>query len=86
MVVLTADHGVAYRPGQPRRAPTPGNFSDIAAVPLLIKYPGETEGRIDDSPARTIDIVPTIAKELGAKLPWKAAGRPLGTAPGPRGA
>ena len=32
--------------------------------------------------ARTIDIVPTIAKELGAKLPWKAAGRPLGTASG----
>lgn len=85
LVVLTADHGVAYRPGQPRRAPTPGNFSDIAAVPLLIKYPGESEGRIDDSPARTIDIVPTIAHELGAKLPWKAAGRPLGAGSGSQG-
>jgi hypothetical protein len=82
LVVLTADHGVSYRPGEMRRAPTPGNFSDIAAVPLLIKYPGESEGRIDDSPARTIDIVPTIARALGVDLPWEAAGRPLGSGAG----
>jgi hypothetical protein len=78
MVIVTADHGVSYRPGEPRRAPTEANISDIAAVPLLIKYPGEQGGRFDDSMVRTIDIVPTIADRLGAELPWDADGRPIG--------
>jgi hypothetical protein len=77
MIVITADHGVSYRPGKPRRAPTRDTISDIAAVPLLIKYPAEQRGRVDDSMVRTIDIVPTIADRLGAKLPWQADGRPI---------
>jgi hypothetical protein len=84
MVVLTADHGVSFRPGHPRRGPDPENLSDIAGVPLLIKYPGRAGGAIDDSPVRTIDIVPTIAAELGERLPWDAEGRPIGSGPLPR--
>ncbi|MEA2419855.1 MAG: hypothetical protein QOE60_2061 [Thermoleophilaceae bacterium] len=78
LVVVTADHGVSFRPGEPRRKPTPGNLSDIASVPLLIKYPNRPGGRIDDSFVRTLDVVPTIAAELGVKLPWEAQGRPIG--------
>jgi hypothetical protein len=78
LVILTADHGVSYRSGQARRAPYPGNASDIAGVPLLIKHPQQHDGRVVDSMARTIDIVPTIARELGVELPWEADGRPLG--------
>jgi hypothetical protein len=78
LVILTADHGVSYRSGQPRRAPYPGNASDIAGVPLLIKRPGERAGRVDDSMVRTIDIVPTIAHELGVDLPWEADGHAIG--------
>jgi hypothetical protein len=81
LVVVTADHGVSYRAGQPRRAPVAGNGSDIAAVPLLIKYPDRPGGRVDDSFVRTIDVVPTIAHALGVDLPWSAEGRPIG-APG----
>jgi hypothetical protein len=76
LIVVTADHGVSYRPGEPRRAPDSGNASDIAAVPLLIKYPGRA-GRVDDSFVRTIDVVPTIAHALGARLPYAADGRPV---------
>jgi len=75
LIVVTADHGVSYRPGQPRRSPVEGNGSDIAAVPLLIKYPGRAGGRVDDSFVRTIDVVPTIADALGARLPYHADGR-----------
>jgi hypothetical protein len=78
LVVITADHGVSFLEGQPRRAPTSTNFSDIAAVPLVIKYPNRPGGRVDDSYVRTLDIVPTIAAELGVDLPWRAAGRPIG--------
>ena len=78
LVAVTADHGVSFRPGEPRRNPTAGNFSDIAAMPLLIKYPDRPGGRIDPSFVRTLDLVPTIAAELGVKLPWSAEGRPIG--------
>jgi hypothetical protein len=75
LIVVTADHGVSYRPSQPRRSPVEGNGSDIASVPLLIKYPGRAGGRVDDSFVRTMDVVPTIADALGAKLPYHPDGR-----------
>jgi hypothetical protein len=75
LIVVTADHGVSYRPGLPRRSPVAGTGSDIASVPLVIKYPGRAGGRVDDSFVRTIDVVPTIADALGAKLPYQPDGR-----------
>jgi PAS domain-containing protein len=78
LVVVTADHGVSYRAGMSRRGPQAANASDIAAVPLFIKYPRQRRGRIDDSMVETTQIVPTIADVLGARLPWKADGRPIG--------
>jgi hypothetical protein len=77
LIVVTADHGVSYRPGEPRRSPDDGNASDIAGVPLLIKYPGRRGGRIDDSFVRTIDVVPTIVHAVGGRLPYDADGRPV---------
>ena len=49
-------------------------------MPLFVKLPGQKRGRIDDSAARTIDIVPTIARELGIRPAWRLDGRPLGRA------
>jgi hypothetical protein len=69
LVVVTADHGVSFIPGQHRRTVTPANFSDIASVPLFVKLPHQTTGRIDDGDVDTTDIVPTIADVLGVKLP-----------------
>jgi len=77
LIVVTADHGVSYRPGEPRRAPDKGNASDIAGVPLLIKYPDRPGGRIDDSFVRTVDVVPTIVHALGGRLAYEASGRPV---------
>ena len=58
-------------------------MSDIASMPLFVKYPHERTGRIDDRMARTIDVVPTIARALGTRLPWRAEGRPLQDVPAP---
>jgi sulfatase-like protein len=77
LVIVTADHGVSYRVGQPRRRPTPGNLQDIAFVPLFVKLPHQHVGRISDTFARTIDVVPTIARTLGVRIPWHVDGRPL---------
>ena len=74
LVIVTADHGVSYRPGGERRTTTTSNLSDIASMPLFVKYPHERTGRVDDRMARTIDVVPTIARALGTRLPWRARG------------
>jgi len=77
LVIVVADHGVSFRPGQPRRKPTPGNLQDIAFVPLFVKLPHQHAARIDDGFAQTIDVVPTIAHVLGVKFPWHLDGRSL---------
>ncbi len=77
VVVVTADHGVSFRLGEPRRNLTRANFPDIALVPLLVKAPGQKRGRIVDDLARTIDVLPTIADAANARLPWQLDGHSL---------
>ena len=74
LVIVTADHGVSFHPGDRRRGITPTNVGDIANVPLLVKRPGQSEGEIVDRHVRTTDIVPTIADVLGQPLPYAADG------------
>jgi hypothetical protein len=75
LLVVCADHGVSFRPNGSRRNVSVRNLGDIAGVPLFIKAPGQTKGRVDQTPARTIDILPTIGDYLGAD--WKLEGRSL---------
>jgi hypothetical protein len=77
LLVVTADHGVSFRAGQKRRPLSPANLQDIAFVPLFVKVPGQRRGRTVHARARTIDILPTIAKALGVAIPWHVDGRPL---------
>ena len=68
MVVVTADHGMAFVPGVSRRTPTDRTLPDIVSVPLFIKRPGQVAGRISDDNVEIIDVLPTIADELGLPL------------------
>ncbi len=68
LVVLVADHGVSFRAGDRRRTPTPTNLHDVASIPLLIKTPGQEAGSVRRGAVRTIDVLPTIARELGIRL------------------
>jgi hypothetical protein len=65
MIVVTADHGFAFRAGCSRRDPQGETLSDLIPVPLFIKYPQQTESMISDRNVETIDILPTIADVLG---------------------
>jgi hypothetical protein len=67
LVVVTADHGIGLRPGGSRREIKREDFAGIAGVPLFIKRPGQRASRIDDAPARSIDVMPTIASIIGAR-------------------
>ena len=77
LVVVTADHGVSFRPNTPRRNISARNLVDIAFMPLFVKLPGQHRGRIDDSFVQTIDVLPTIAAALHTRLPWPVDGKPL---------
>lgn len=86
MVVVTADHGIAFEPGAPIRglgaAPMPDStMPDMGWVPLIVKAPGQTEGAVDDRNALTIDVLPTMADLLGIEMPWRVDGRSLAGRP-----
>ena len=69
LVVVAADHGVSFRPGEPLRDVTPANVGDVGAVPLFIKQPGGRNRGTDLAPAQGIDVLPTILEGIGAKAP-----------------
>jgi hypothetical protein len=77
LVVVLADHGVSFQPGVSRRSAVPENFPAILSVPVFIKAPGQSTGRMDARTAETIDIMPTIADILGRPLHWTFDGRSL---------
>jgi hypothetical protein len=77
VVVVTADHGVSFRPGVNQRLLQPENVGEILSIPLIIKAPGLEPGLTSDRNAESIDIAPTIAEALGAPLPWKQDGQSL---------
>jgi sulfatase-like protein len=70
LLVVTADHGIAFQVGVgDRRQVTSGNIEQIAPVPMFIKAPGRTKGRVNRAFARTIDVLPTVARLTGVGVP-----------------
>src|SRR5215210_5093461 len=48
LIVVTADHGYSFRVGvKSRRLISDENVDEIAPVPLFVKAPGQTEGKLD---------------------------------------
>jgi hypothetical protein len=84
LVAVVADHGISFRLGHDRRLVRRANVQDIAPVPFLLKAPGQHRGRISDRPLQTIDVLPTVADELGIEIPWTVDGRSALADPKPR--
>jgi hypothetical protein len=68
LVVITADHGVSFRPGRPFKGLERITAPDIVSVPLFVKLPGQREGRIDDRNMQAIDVLPSLASALHVQL------------------
>ncbi len=76
MVVLTADHGVAFRKGVfDRRKANEKNADEISPVPLFIKAPGQDKGKVNREVVETTDILPTMLDVLNIEPPEKTDGR-----------
>jgi Sulfatase len=60
LIVVLADHGVAFPHSLQRRRLKRGTAAEIAPIPLFIKAPGQKMGKVDDAYVETIDILPTM--------------------------
>jgi len=76
LIVVTADHGVAFRKGLfDRRKADDDTWDALSPVPLFVKEPGQEKGRLIDSIVETTDVLPTIAELLDIELPDETDGK-----------
>ena len=64
LVIVTADHGGAFEPGELRRTETEKQYAEVLNIPLFVKYPGSQEASVDDRFVQTVDIMATVAEVL----------------------
>ncbi|MGV9213095.1 sulfatase-like hydrolase/transferase [Micromonospora sp. RB23] len=83
LVVVTADHGVSFRPGAQGRGmdAIKAAAGEVAWVPMFVKEPRQQTGRVDDRNWEHVDLLPTVADEAGIRLPWRMDGRSARQAP-----
>jgi len=60
LIVVAADHGVAFPHARERRRLRRETAAEIAPIPLFIKAPNQKQPKTDDAWVETIDILPTI--------------------------
>jgi hypothetical protein len=60
LIVVAADHGVAFPRARQRRRLHRNTAAEIAPIPLFIKAPDQKKPKVDDAYVETIDILPTI--------------------------
>jgi hypothetical protein len=76
MIVVHADHGVAFTEGRYYRA-LEGLEGEVARIPLFVKYPRQRDPKVDDRNVELIDLVPAIADAVDVRLRWDVDGRSL---------
>jgi hypothetical protein len=74
LVVMGADHGEGWVPGEKPRSLGKTNAPDLLWVPQFIKAPGQDKGVVDDRNWEQVDLLPTIAEQVDIKVPWKMEG------------
>jgi hypothetical protein len=60
LIVVAADHGVAFPQARERRRLSPKTAREIAPIPLFIKAPDQRTAKVNGSWVSTIDILPTV--------------------------
>ncbi|HEV7847063.1 MAG TPA: sulfatase-like hydrolase/transferase [Thermoleophilaceae bacterium] len=75
LIVVAADHGVAFPQARERRRLSRQTAREIAPIPLFIKAPGQNSAKVNNSWVETIDILPTIFDVLNLDPRVKMDGR-----------
>jgi hypothetical protein len=81
MLIVTADHGITFVPGETYRDKinplSRGTLEDIYRIPLFIKYPRQESSSISDCAASSIDLLATIIDVTNVKPEWETQGKSL---------
>lgn len=64
LIIITADHGENMTDHEDYFSHGDNLYNSLVHVPLLIKFPGQTEGMTVDDYVRTIDALPTVLDYL----------------------
>jgi Sulfatase len=75
LLVVTADHGEGFVPGEQARTMDAATAADLSWIPMFLKMPGETQGKLDERNWTHVDLVATLADALHVKLPQTLAGQ-----------
>ncbi len=89
VLVVTADHGIAFTPGRNARGlgdetVPPSLYPQVLWAPLFVKASGQRAGSVSDANVMSIDVLPTVARLVGFDLPWRVDGVPAGERRDPR--
>jgi arylsulfatase A-like enzyme len=78
LIIVTADHGEALGD---RFLVNHGVsvYQDQVGVPLIVKYPGQTEAREVDAWTSSVDVLPTVLEAAELPVPDGLPGRDLAT-------
>lgn len=76
VIILSSDHGESFEHNILGHA-TGHLYEQITNIPLIIKEPGQTEGKVIHDIVRQIDIAPTILDLVNIPIPSWMIGRSL---------
>jgi arylsulfatase A-like enzyme len=76
LLVVSSDHGESFHHRYGAHA-GPMLYEDLIHVPLLIKEPGQTAGKIVETQAEQIDLMPTLLDLAGVPVEGPIEGRSL---------
>jgi hypothetical protein len=65
LVIVTADHGANFRPGQSFRPLSDESLDEVMPVPLFVKRPQQAKGELDLRAIQLVDLLPTILDVAG---------------------
>lgn len=78
MIIVTADHGIAFEPGESKRkeinAKRVDTLHEIYRVPLFVKFPGQAAPVVSDCAVQTFDVLPMVSEATGVPITWDIDG------------
>ncbi|BEP14611.1 hypothetical protein acdb102_29220 [Acidothermaceae bacterium B102] len=75
LLIVTADHGEGFVPGEQARTLDAATAADLGWIPMFMKLPSQTKGVLDQRNWTHVDLVPTIADAINVTLPGTLDGQ-----------
>jgi len=77
LIVVTSDHGELL--GEHSEMGHMGRtlYEPLLRIPLVVKHPGDGPRGVSDRPVQLVDLLPTVAEAVGARVPDDVEGEPL---------